>query len=290
MGLIELTITPREKDLGDGFSVHRVLPYAQRRMVGPFIFLDHMGPASFAAGHGLDVRPHPHIGLATVTYLFGGGLMHRDTLGSAQTIAPGDVNWMTAGRGIAHSERTAGGERTHANALHGLQSWVALPKESEELAPEFHHHAAATLPAFSIGGAALTLIAGAAYGNEAPVRTYSPLFYVEARLPEGGRLTLPQEYRERALYLIQGRLRIGDSVVEPLSLPVFAADGNVEVEALEASHLVLLGGDPFPEKRFIWWNFVSTSEERIVQAKKDWQTGRFGTIPGDEKEFIPLPE
>jgi redox-sensitive bicupin YhaK (pirin superfamily) len=289
MGLIELTITPREKDLG-GFSVHRVLPFAKRRMVGPFIFLDHMGPAQFAVSQGVDVRPHPHIGLSTVTYLFDGEIMHRDTLGSAQNINSGDVNWMTAGRGIAHSERTNANERAHVNNIHGLQSWVALPKEYEENPPAFYHHAKNTLPEFALNGVMLKVLAGKAYAHEAPVKIYSPLFYVQAKMPAGNRLTLPNEYHERALYLIEGRVRIGNATIEPHSMPVFGSDEDITIDAETPSHFVLLGGDPFPEQRFIWWNFVSTSEERILQAKEDWKTGLFGLIPGDEKEFIPLPE
>lgn len=289
MGLVELTIETRERDLG-GFSVRRILPFAKRRMVGPFIFLDHIGPAEFATGQGIDVRPHPHIGLATVTYLFAGEIFHRDTLGNAQEISPGAVNWMTAGRGIAHSERTSAEERAHTHSIHGLQSWVALPKEYEEKAPDFYHHAAHTLPEFTLGDASLKLICGRAYGHEAPVTTYSPLFYVEATLPAGGQLTLPKEYKERALYLVKGALRIGNTSVSPAQMTVFSPGETITVEAKEASHFMLLGGDPFPEQRFIWWNFVSSSEERLVQAKEDWVNGRFGKIPGDEKEFIPLPE
>lgn len=288
MSLIELTIEPREKDLG-GFSVRRILPFAKRRMVGPFIFLDHMGPAQFAAGHGMDVRPHPHIGLATVTYLFEGELFHRDTLGSAQEILPGAVNWMTAGCGIAHSERTGVEERARPHAAHGLQSWVALPKEYEEIPAEFHHHAANTLPEFTHGRVRFKLICGRALGHEAPVKVYSPIFYLEVYMPAGTRFSLPPEYRERALYLVSGKIRIGDRTISPLTLPVFEAGSNIHIEAAEDAHLILLGGEPFSEPRFIWWNFVSTSEERIVQAKEDWQHGKFGSVFGDDKEFIPLP-
>lgn len=289
MSLIDLTIAPREKDLG-GFSVRRLLPYAQRRMVGPFIFLDHMGPAHFAAHQGIDVRPHPHIGLATVTYLFEGEILHRDTLGSLQSITPGAVNWMTAGRGIAHSERTTAEDRIRIHDMHGLQSWVALPKEHEETSPEFFHHPAASLPEFKLPEVTLRVIAGTVFGHEAPVKLYSPLFYVEARMEAGSLLNVPDEYRERALYLVEGKVRIGDTVIEPRTMPIFGVDEAILIEALEPTRLVLLGGDPFPEKRFIWWNFVSSSEERIEQAKEDWKAGRFGKVPGDENEFIPLPE
>lgn len=288
MSLIDLTITPREKDLG-GFSVRRILPYAQRRMVGPFIFLDHMGPAHFDAGHGMDVRPHPHIGLATVTYLFEGEIFHRDSLGSALPILPGAVNWMTAGRGITHSERSGEQARATARNLHGLQSWIALPKEAEDVAPEFHHHPANTLPEFTHGNVAFKIIAGSAYGHEAPVKIFSPLFYVEARMPAGTTLKLPDGYRERSLYLVDGDLRIGNTSVVQRSMCVFGNNKNIVVEALAPSHLVLLGGDPFPEQRYIDWNFVATSEERIEAAKADWREGRFAKVPGDEQEFIPLP-
>ena len=289
MTLIDLTITPREKDLG-GFSVRRVLPYAKRRMVGPFIFLDHMGPADFAAGQGMDVRPHPHIGLATVTYLFEGEIFHRDSIGSAQEILPGAVNWMTSGHGITHSERTGAEVRKIARRAHGLQSWVALPKECEEMAPEFHHHASDSLPLWDIGGVQLKLVAGQAYGYEAPVKIYSPLCYVEAKMPAGSVLTLPDEYHERALYLINGSLRIGDSIIAPQTMPIFTSGDIITIEALAPSHLMLLGGDPLSEPRFIEWNFVSSSKERLEQAKADWKAGKFAKVPGDDREFIPLPE
>ena len=289
MDSIELVISPREKDLG-GFSVRRILPYAKRRMVGPFIFLDHMGPAQFDAGNGIDVRPHPHIGLSTVTYLFEGEIIHRDTLGSLQAIKPGDVNWMTAGRGIAHSERTDAGERGRPHAVHGLQSWVALPKEQEECAPEFFHHTAASLPRFALPGADVHLIAGRAYGHEAPVKVYSPMFYAAVTMQPGNRLELPGEYRERALYLLEGNLRIGSTRIEAGTLPVFEPGETITVEAETPSRFMLLGGEPLSEPRYIDWNFVSSSHERLEQAKADWKAGRFAKIPGDDKEFIPLPE
>lgn len=289
MTAIDLTIEPRTKDLG-GFSVGRILPYAKRRMVGPFIFLDHMGPADFAAHHGIDVRPHPHIGLATVTYLFEGEIWHRDTLGSNQLIHPGDVNWMTAGRGIAHSERTEPTEKARAHRMHGLQSWVALPKEYEETAPEFFHHPAATLPCITHNGANIHLVAGRAFGHEAPVKLYSPLFYAAVTLQAGSTLELPHEYRERALYLLEGSLRIGDTMIQPHTMPVFTAGERIVVEAITPSRFMLLGGEPLSEPRFIDWNFVSSSEERLEQARDDWRNQRFGTIPGDADEFIPLPQ
>ena len=288
MPLIDLTIAAREKDLG-GFSVRRLLPYAQRRMVGPFIFLDHMGPAQFEAGHGIDVRPHPHIGISTVTYLFEGEIHHRDTLGYDQTITPGAVNWMTAGRGIAHSERTTADDKGRPHPLHGIQSWVALPKSHEQVAPGFRHHASDSLPEFTLPGAQLKLIAGQAYGYEAPTAILSEQFYLEVKLEAGASFALPTDYTERALYLVSGSLRIGNATVAPLTMPVFAPGEAITVTALEAAHFMLLGGEPFTEKRYIWWNFVASSEEAIEQAKLDWTAGKFGTIPNDDKEFIPLP-
>jgi redox-sensitive bicupin YhaK (pirin superfamily) len=288
MGLIDLIIAPRDKDLG-GFSVRRILPFAKRRMVGPFILLDHMGPAQFAAGQGIDVRPHPHIGLATVTYLFAGEVRHRDNIGSDQIIVPGDVNWMTAGRAIAHSERTTADERTHPHAVHGLQSWVALPKEYEDCAPEFFHHAAATLPTDTSTGVQFRVIAGEAYGHRAPVKTYSPLFYVEVHMKAGSKLELPADYTERAIYVVDGHITIGGTVIEPLTMPVLLPGGTIIIEASSPSHIMMLGGEPFPEPRYIEWNFVSSDPGKIVAAKEAWHNQTFTKIPGDDKEFIPLP-
>lgn len=289
MPLIDLTIVPREVDLG-GFTVRRILPFAKRRMVGPFIFLDHMGQAHFSEGQGIDVRPHPHIGLATLTYLFAGNLLHRDSIGSTQEITPGAVNWMVAGRGIAHSERTTPEERQHAHDVHGLQSWIALPKGFEEDTPSFNHHVKASLPTFNFGQVSLKLIAGRAFGYEAPTRVHSPLFYAESHMPAHSTLALPPDYAERALYVISGKLRIGGNIVEAKTMPIFTPGNTISLEALEDTHVMLLGGDPFPEKRFIWWNFVSSSMERIEQAKNDWQEGRFGKVASDEAEWIPLPD
>ena len=288
MSLIDLTISPRDRDLG-GFSVRRILPAVERRMVGPFVFLDHMGPAEFSAGQGMDVRPHPHIGLATVTYLFTGEIIHRDSLGSDIAIKPRAVNWMTAGGGIAHSERTGADERARPHETHGLQSWVALPREFEEAAPEFHHHAADTLPEFESQGVTFRVVAGSAFGHEAPVKIYSPLFYVEARMAAGASFVMPKQYADRALYLVEGRLRVGQAEIEPRTMPVFAHGETIKVEALAPSRAMLLGGDPLPEQRFIDWNFVSSSRERIEQAKTDWRAGKFPKVPGDDVEFIPLP-
>ena len=286
--LIELTIPAREADIG-GMHVKRLLPWFKRRMLGPFIFLDHMGPAEYGIGEGLDVRPHPHIGLATVTYLFDGEIIHRDTLGSHQAITPGAVNWMTAGQGISHSERTGTNERGHLHNVHGLQTWVALPKEFEEKSPEFFHYEAGTLPFLDLKGVQLKLIAGEAFGMTSPTKTYSPLFYVEVKMQAGATLELPPEYRERGAYIIQGNVRIGGEAIQQQTLPVFLPEGYVKIEAETDAHLVLLGGEPLPEKRFIWWNFVSTSQERIEQAKADWTAGKFGIIPGDANDALPLP-
>ena len=289
MSLIDLTIIPKPKDLG-GFSVRRILPSAHRQMVGPFIFLDHLGPATFAPGEGINVRPHPHIGLATVTYLFQGELLHRDSLGSKQVITPGAINWMTAGRGIVHSERTSPEEKDTLRLAHGLQSWIALPKECEEMPPTFHHHPADSLPEWTQDGVTFKLAAGSAYGYEAPVTVYSPMFYIEVNMDAGSHLKLPMEYLERAIYLIDGGLRIGDTRIAPQTMTVFLQEKAIALEAEEPAHLMLLGGEPLSEPRFIERNFVSSSQERIAQAKADWKAGRFDKVPGDEKEFIPLPE
>ena len=288
MPLIQLTIPAREADIG-GFKVRRLLPWRERRMIGPFTFLDHMGPAHFAQGQGIDVPPHPHIGLATVTYLFSGDILHRDTLGSKQHIVPGDVNWMTAARGIAHSERTGPQARLKPHEAHGLQSWVALPVEAEENAAEFLHYGASDIPSADRDGVRLRVAAGSAYGVTSPVKTYSPLFYVEARMEAGQKIQLPDDYTERGAYIISGKVRIGWDVIDAPALPVFAR-GKVVIEALTPAHVMLLGGEPLPEPRYMWWNFVSSSKDRIEQAKEDWEAGSFGKIPGDDKEFVPLPE
>lgn len=288
MSNIDLIIPSRKKDLGS-FTVSRILPYEKRRMVGPFIFFDHLGPAEFGAGEGIDVRPHPHIGLATVTYLFEGEIIHRDSLGSQQAITPGAVNWMTAGRGITHSERTGANERGHLHHAHGIQTWVALPKEAEECDPEFFHHPAEALPEISLPGVKLRLIAGSAYDHVAPVKTYSPIFYVEASMEAGSALTLPEEYSERALYAIVGDVAIDGETIAPGNMAVLKP-GKKNITANSSAHVMLLGGEPLEEPRYIFWNFVSSSEERLEKAKRDWQEGRFSKIPGDDKEFIPLPE
>lgn len=287
-GSISLVIRSRPRDLG-GFQVGRVLPARQRQMVGPFIFFDHIGPSRFDPGKGIDVRPHPHIGLATVTYLFDGAFMHRDSLGSAQLIEPGAVNWMTAGRGIVHSERTPPEYRTRGSRLHGLQSWVALPHDKEEIEPSFQHHPKDTLPVIERDGITMRLIAGSAYGATAPVMTLSPLFYLEATMRAGRSLRLPAEYKDRALYPIDGAVALDGVACEAKSLAVLQSGDEVEITAATDVRLMLLGGEPLTGERFIWWNLVSSSKERMEAAKQDWAAGRYPKVPGDEHEFIPLP-
>jgi redox-sensitive bicupin YhaK (pirin superfamily) len=259
-------------------------------MVGPFIFLDHMGPAVMERGAGMDVRPHPHIALATVTYLFEGEIIHRDTLGSERAIHAGDVNWMLAGRGIAHSERSSPEERVRGVRLHGIQSWVALPKAHEEDAPAFVHHPARTLPKVARDGAELTVIAGTAYGARSPVGVLSPTLYVEARLEAGAGLVVDEGHPQRAVHVAEGAVRIGERRIGTGVMAVLQPGAEVTIEAEEASRLMLVGGAPLDGDRHIWWNFVSSSKERIERAKDDWRHGRFGKVPGDETEFIPLPE
>ena len=282
-------IDARPRDLG-GFTVGRVLPSAARRLVGSFIFFDHMGPTHFAPGRGIDVRPHPHIGLATVTYLFDGELVHRDSLGSYQRIRPGDVNWMTAGRGIVHSERTGPELRRAGSRMNGLQLWVALPLAHEESEPAFDHHPADTLPSLDVAGARIRVLAGSAYGERSPVKTFAPLFYADVAIPGGCELAVPSEHEERAAYVVDGAIICGNERAERGRMLVFATGAEVALRATTDARLVLLGGAPIDGERYIWWNFVSSSEARIEQAKRDWKEGRFPKVPGDEAEFIPLPE
>jgi redox-sensitive bicupin YhaK (pirin superfamily) len=286
---LETIIEGRSRDLG-GFSVRRLLPSAARRLVGPFIFFDHMGPVEFKPGQGVDVRPHPHINLATVTYLFEGELIHRDSLGSHQAILPGEINWMTAGRGIVHSERSGPEARAHGSSLHGIQLWVALPKAHEETEPEFHHHPVVSLPELSLQGARLRVLAGSAYGVKSPVRTFSPLCYVDATLPQGCELPLLKEQEERAAYIVEGKVSCGTECFDAARMLVFTPGSDVILRAETPARVLLLGGSPLDGERHIWWNFVSSSKKRIEQAKRDWQEAKFPKVPGDEKEFIPLPE
>ena len=287
---VDDVILPRAHDVG-GFAVHRALPATERQMVGPFIFFDQMGPGEFLTGRGLDVRPHPHIGLSTVTYLFDGAVQHRDSLGTDQSITPGDVNWMTAGRGITHSERTAAMARSHANRLFGIQSWVALPKGHEEAVPDFAHHGAAALPVIADRGASLRLVAGHGWGMSAPVRTLSELFYADAVLAPGAQLPMPDGHEERAAYLVEGEVEVAGVGFEAGRMVLFRAGDGVSLRAgPKGARLLLLGGAVMDGPRHLFWNFVSSSRERIQQAKEDWKAGRFATVPGDEEEFIPLPE
>jgi hypothetical protein len=290
MTSIQRVIEGRARDLG-GFAVRRVLPAAGMQTIGPFIFFDHMGPAVFTAGGGVDVRPHPHIGLATVTYLYEGAFMHRDSLGSAQVIVPGDVNWMVAGRGIVHSERTPP-ELRGANGTaraHGIQTWVALPVEHEETAPSFTHHPAASLPEIRKPGAVLRVIAGDAWGHHAPARVFSPTLYVDAALEQGASIDLPEEHEQRAAYVATGQVVVEGTRHVPGQMMVFEAGRRVRLESTAASRVMLLGGAPLDGQRRIWWNFVSSSRERIDRAKVDWLEERFDPVPGDP-ERIPLPE
>jgi len=286
---VETVIVPRGRDIG-GFEVRRALPAAERRMVGPFVFLDQMGPADLAVGTGVDVRPHPHIGLATVTWLFDGEIMHRDTLGSQQPIRPGEVNWMTAGRGIAHSERTPAALRAATHRLSGMQAWVALPKAHEETAPTFFHHAASAMPQIENAGASVTLVAGHGWGETSPVATFSDTIYAEATLQPRASLPIGAEHEERALYVVDGTVEIAGTVFEPGRLLVLRPGDPITVRAgAHGARFMVLGGETMDGPRHLWWNFVSSSKERIEQAKADWQAGRFGKVPGDD-EFIPLPE
>ena len=287
---VEAVLLPRAHDIG-GFEVRRALPAQERQMVGPFIFFDQMGPGEFLAGRGLDVRPHPHIGLATVTYLFEGEILHRDSLGSQQPIVPGDVNWMTAGQGIAHSERTDAVLRVRDNRLFGIQSWVALPRAAEERAPDFTHYPAASLPVVEDDGVRLRLIAGEAWGLRAPVAVSSALFYADAVMTAGSVLSLPDGHEERAAYVLEGEIEVSDDTFASGRMLVFRAGDRLALRAgQQGARVLLLGGAAMDGPRYLFWNFVSSSRERIEQAKADWKEGRFGKVAGDETEFIPLPE
>ncbi|HTC84649.1 MAG TPA: pirin family protein [Rhizomicrobium sp.] len=286
-----IPISGKTHDLGDGFFVTRLLPQVARRSIGPFVFFDYFGPVDFAPGRGLDVRPHPHIGLATVTYLFDGSMMHRDTLGSALEIQPGDVNWMTAGRGIAHSERTGEAVRAAGHRMHGIQSWVGLPQADEEAPPAFQHFGAAELPQRNDKNVTLRLIAGTAFGLTSPVKTFSPIFYADARFAPGGALHYGAEHEERALFVIEGEVQTGGIEVHgPGAMLALEKDEEITLYADAPARVMLLGGAKLDGERHIWWNFVSSSRERIERAKQEWKDGKFGLIPGDDKEFIPLPE
>lgn len=287
---VEAVILPPIRDLGDGFQVRRALPSAHRRMVGPFIFFDQMGPAAFRGGEGLDVRPHPHIGLATVTYLLDGEIMHRDSVGSVQPIRPGEVNWMTAGKGIVHSERTSPELRGSGSSLFGLQTWLALPVDHEEAAPSFEHYKADVIPKAEDGGMHMTLIAGASDGLRSPVATFSDLVYADVVLADGARFRPSVEHVERALYVVEGTIAVVGQTgsFAQNELVVLKPGAEVVVTAAGPARLMLIGGEPFAEKRHIYWNFVSSSQDRIEQAKAEWRAGDFPKVPGED-DFIPLP-
>jgi redox-sensitive bicupin YhaK (pirin superfamily) len=286
MPILQL-VDARQRDLG-GFVVRRVLPAEGRQMVGPFIFFDHMGPTQFESGHGIDVRPHPHIGLATVTYLFSGSLEHRDSLGNVREIRPGDVNWMTAGHGIAHSERTPHLARAAGAMIHGIQSWVALPDGLEDDEPSFTHYPGSGIPQRRLDGVTLSVVAGEALGLRSPVLTAWPTLYVDARFTPGAVLEMPAEHEERAVYVVQGELAIDEGNIVEGQLAALAPGVKIRLRANGEARAMLLGGDRFPTPRHIWWNFVASSQERIERGKQRWANGAFPPVPG-ETDFIPLP-
>ena len=286
---IETVIVPRATDLG-GFEIRRALPHVERRMVGPFIFFDHIGPAVFRSGQGIDVRPHPHIGLATVTFLFEGEITHRDNLGYNAAIRPGAVNWMTAGRGIVHSERTAPELRAGGQHLHGLQCWVALPLMDEEMVPSFEHYDDHALPVVSGEGKRARIITGKAFGQSSPVKTRWDTIFAEVTLEPGAKMPLDADYEERAIFIVEGEIDVGGDRFESERLLVFRPNDRITVTAITRARVVILGGAAMDGPRHIWWNFVSSSQERINQAKADWKLGRWAPVPGDNSEFIPLPD
>lgn len=287
--LIELLVEARPRDVS-GFAVRRALPSMLRRLVGPFIFFDHMGPADLPVGEGIDVRPHPHIELATVTYLFDGEIDHRDSLGTFQTIRAGDVNWMIAGRGIVHSERSSPEARKTGAHIHGIQSWVALPLEHEQTGPRFEHYPASSIPTTKVDGVTLEVVAGTAYKMRSPVEVLSPTLYVHARFEGGARLGVDNTHEERAIYVVQGAVGCEGRTLRPGTMVILRRDANVTIAAQEPSRAMLLGGARLTGERHIYWNFVSSSKERIERAKENWTNGRFPKVPGDEVEFVPLPE
>lgn len=286
---IDLIISPRKRDIGS-LEVRRALPYAKRRTVGPFIFFDHMGPAKFAPGQGIDVRPHPHIGLATVTFLFDGEIHHRDSLGFHQPIQPGDVNWMTAGRGIAHSERTGPEARATGQTLHGIQTWIALPKGHEETEPAFYHHPKDTLPTISRDGANLSLIAGNAYGETSPVKVFSPMFYLGGSLEAGADFAITDDHEERSVYLVDGTASVDGQILEEGQMAVLRPGKPASVRTDAGARIMLAGGAPLDGKRLIWWNLVASDQSLIDRAKREWKNGDFAKVRDDEEEYIQLPE
>lgn len=284
---VDLIIKARAKDLG-GFSVRRVLPFAKRRMVGPWVFFDHMGPANFAAGEGINVRPHPHVNLATVTYLFEGEILHRDSLGTEAAVLPGDLNLMVAGRGIVHSERERDEVKSKPHTVHGLQLWHALPAADEETEPGFYHYDKEEIPGTDVDGVPVRVMMGTAYGLTSPAKTFAGTLYVEAHLQAGQSLTLPQA-DERAVYMAQGAAAIGETAVDEFDMAVLTDKPGIALTAQTEARIALVGGENIGP-RFLEWNFVSSRKDRLEQAKQDWQEGRFPKVPGDDEEFIPLPE
>ncbi len=285
---VDRLIVAQQIDLG-GFTVRRILPAADHKQVGPFIFFDHLGPSTFAPGTGIDVRPHPHIGLSTLTYVFTGKILHRDSLGCVQTIEPGAVNWMTAGKGVVHSERTPEELRAAGFDMHGIQCWIALPDGHEEVEPSFAHHPADALPVIRRSDIVLRLIAGEAYGQQSPVQTFSSLFYAHAEAQPGADIPLPARYPERAIYIVSGELNVAGTRYGQHQMIVLSQGAAPAIVARLPSRLMLLGGAALESERTVWWNFSSSSQGRIEAAKDDWKNGRFGQIPG-ETEFIPLPD
>ena len=285
---VETVILPRARDLGE-FEVRRALPSKKKQMIGPFIFFDQMGPAEFLVGRGMDVRPHPHIGLSTVTYLFRGEILHRDSLGTTLTIRPGELNWMTAGRGITHSERTPPEERKVGPNLFGIQAWVALPQDAEDTEPAFEHTSKGQMPEINDHGVEVRLIAGSLYGESSPVKTHSDMFYAEVLLEAGHKVPLAPDYDERGIYIVEGTVEVAGEVYEPGRLLVLRPGESLTLKARTSARCMFLGGEPMDGPRYLWWNFVATSKDRIEQAKNDWRMNRFEKVPEDD-ERIPLPE
>lgn len=292
---IETLIIPRSRDIG-GFKVRRALPAPKRQMVGPFIFFDQAGPAEFVTGKGIDVRPHPHIGLGTVTYLFEGDFHHRDSIGSNQIIRPGEVNWMIAGKGISHSERTSARTRTGPHGLFGIQTWIALPESQEDIQPSFEHHGKGSLPLLKDDGISARLILGSAYGMKAPATQYSEMFYLDISLEPGTLFPLPRDHEDRGLYITQGSVHIAGQKFNKHQMMIFRPGDDITVSAgVDGARFIALGGETLSGPRFIWWNFVSSSKEKIEHAKREWKAGEWDTglfnLPvDDDKEFVPLPE
>lgn len=286
---VQLTLTAQDKDLGGGFMVRRLLPATQRQAVGPFLFFDHFGPLKVMPGENHDVRPHPHIGLATVTYLFDGAIMHRDSLGTVQRIEPGAINWMTAGRGIVHSERAPDDLKARPYSTHGIQLWAALPVPHEEVEPAFMHTPAADIPTLQVGDAQVRILIGKAFGKTSPVESFAPAVYLDVRLPAGGFFELPPLAPELAIYVIDNAIEIDDEVMAAHTLALLVAGQAARIHAPASARLMVLGGDPLRVQRLVWWNFVSSRKERIEQASTDWRAQTMGKVAGDS-EFIPLPE